>query len=117
MTVDLFAGISVRDYPRALAWYERVFGTRPAFHPNDTEAVWQVGQHCYVYVKHRPDHAGHALITLFVDDFDARVAAIRERGIEPAKLDTYDNGVRKATYRDPEGNDVGLGGGDDGTSH
>jgi hypothetical protein len=39
------------------------------------------------------------------------VAAIRSRGIEPTLDETYDNGVRKVTYRDPEGNEIGFGGG------
>ena len=32
------------------------------------------------------------------------------RGIEPAKRETYSNGLRKATYRDPDGNEIGYGG-------
>lgn len=38
------------------------------------------------------------------------VAAIAERGIRPAKRETYDNGVRKILYVDPDGNEVGFGG-------
>ncbi|HEX5088586.1 MAG TPA: VOC family protein [Nocardioides sp.] len=106
----LFAGISVADYPAALAWYERLFGRPPTFHPNDHEAVWEVAECRSVYVEHRPEHAGHALVTVFVDDLAERVAAISERGIEPHLDETYDNGVRKVTYRDEEGNEIGLGG-------
>jgi hypothetical protein len=32
----------VTDYAAALPWYERFFGGRPSFLPNDTEAVWEV---------------------------------------------------------------------------
>ena len=110
MTVDLFAGMSVTDLPAALAWYERLFGGPPAFLPNDVEAVWEVGERQYVYVELRPAHAGHALVTLFVGDLDARVSAAAGRGLEPALRETYDNGVRKATYRDPDGNEIGFGG-------
>jgi len=110
-TVDLFAGVSVSDYERAVAWYERLLGAPPSFLPNDVEAVWEVAEHRYVYVEVRPEHAGHALHTLFVDDLDDRVAAISARGIEPAERETYDNGVRKVTYRDPDGNEFGFGGG------
>jgi hypothetical protein len=46
----------------------------------------------------------------FVDDLDDRVAQIARRGIEPAKRETYDNGVTKVIYRDPEGNEISLGG-------
>ena len=41
---------------------------------------------------------------------DLRVAEISQRGIEPAKRETYDNGVTKVIYRDPEGNEISLGG-------
>ncbi|MDQ0955123.1 putative enzyme related to lactoylglutathione lyase [Streptomyces phaeochromogenes] len=110
MAVDLFAGIPVSDYARALAWYERLFGTPPTYVAGDAEAVWELAEHRSVAVEHRPEHAGHALHTVFVDDFDARVAGMADRGIEPTKRETYGNGVRKATYHDPEGNEIGFGG-------
>jgi predicted enzyme related to lactoylglutathione lyase len=111
MAVDLFAGIPVTDFAAALAWYERFFGAPPAFFPHDTEAVWEVGEHRYMYIGLAPEHAGHAMHTLFLEDFDTRVAQITERGLAPAKQETYDNGVRKTTYADPDGNEIGLGGG------
>jgi len=111
MTIDLFAGIPVRDYAAAVAWYERLLGAQPSFLPNDTEAVWELAGHRYVFIEVRPAHAGHAMHTLFVDDFDARLADIAGRGLEPVLRETYDNGVRKATFRDPDGNEIGFGGG------
>ncbi len=39
MAVELFAGISVADFESALNWYEKLFGSPPAFFPNDVEAV------------------------------------------------------------------------------
>jgi catechol 2,3-dioxygenase-like lactoylglutathione lyase family enzyme len=111
VTVELFAGIPVSDYQRALTWYEQLLGSGPSFLPNDVEAVWEVGEHRYVYVEHLPAHAGHAKITLFVDDLDARVEGISARGIEPAERETYQNGVRKVTFRDADGNEIGFGGG------
>ncbi|GAA0645192.1 hypothetical protein GCM10010174_80320 [Kutzneria viridogrisea] len=110
MTTDLFAGIPVRDYTSATVWYERLLGAPPSFLPNDTEAVWELADHRYVYIDVRPEHAGHAMHTVFVDDFDARIARIAERGLEPAERETYANGVRKATFRDPDGNEIGFGG-------
>ena len=110
MTIDLFAGIPVRDYTAATAWYERLLGAPPSLLPNDIEAVWEVADHRYVYIVVRPEHAGHAMHTVFVGDFDARISQIAERGLEPAELETYANGVRKATFRDPDGNEIGFGG-------
>ena len=111
MGAELFAGISVSDFDRALGWYERLLGSPPSFLPNDVEAVWEVGEHRYVYIEVRPAHAGHALSTLFVDDLDERIQGIADRGIQPAQRETYENGVRKVTYRDPDGNEIGFGGG------
>src|SRR6266545_4041786 len=105
MTIDLFAGIPVRDYTAA-TWYERLLGAPPSFLPNDTEAVWELADHRYVYIVVRPEHAGHAVHTVFVGDFDARISQIAERGLEPAACETYANGVRKAIVRDPDGNEV-----------
>jgi catechol 2,3-dioxygenase-like lactoylglutathione lyase family enzyme len=110
MTVELFAGLPVADYARAVDWYERLLGAPPAFLPNDVEAVWEVGEHRYVFVEVWPEHAGHSMHTLFVDDLEERVRAISGRGIEPAERETYSNGVRKVTYRDPDGNEIGFGG-------
>lgn len=110
MPLDLFSGIPVADYPAALAWYGKLFGTPPSFHPNDGEAVWELAEHRYAYIEDRPAHAGHARLLLFVDDLDARVAAVAGRGIEPSEVETYDNGVRKVVFRDADGNEVGFGG-------
>jgi catechol 2,3-dioxygenase-like lactoylglutathione lyase family enzyme len=108
--LDLFAGIPVADYAAALAWYERLLGSPPTFFPHDTEAVWELAEHRYVYIVQQPEHAGHARHTLFVDDLDALVTQMADQGLAPVTRDTYANGVRKTTYRDPDGNEIGFGG-------
>ena len=110
VSVHLFAGIPVSDYERALAWYHRLLGSEPSFIPNETEAVWELAEHRYVYIEVRDGHAGHARNTIFVDDLDSWVQEIAGRGLEPATRETYENGVRKATYLDPDGNEFGIGG-------
>jgi hypothetical protein len=110
MSIDLFAGIPVRDHAAAAAWYERLLGAPPSFLPNDLEAVWELADHRYVFIVVRPEHAGHATHTIFVGDLDARISQIAERGLEPAERETYANGVRKVTFRDPDGNEIGFGG-------
>jgi catechol 2,3-dioxygenase-like lactoylglutathione lyase family enzyme len=110
MALDLFAGLPVSDYDRALDWYERLLGSGPSFLPNDIEAVWELAEHRSLFIELRPDHAGHAMHTVIVDDLDALVQGIADRGIEPALRETYSNGVRKVTYRDPDGNEIGFGG-------
>lgn len=110
MALDLYAGIPVSDYTAALAWYERLLGCPPTFVASDTEAVWELAEHRSVAIEQRPEHAGHAMLTIFVDDLDALVARTADRGIEPTRRETYSNGVRKATYHDPEGNEISFGG-------
>ena len=110
MALDLFAGIPVSEYSTALAWYEQLLGGPPSFVPDDTEAVWELAEHRYVYIELRPEGAGHAKHTLFVEDLDRWVTEIGGRGLEPAERETYSNGVQKTTYCDPDGNEIGFGG-------
>jgi hypothetical protein len=109
MTVALFAGIRVRDLTAARAWYGRLLG-EPSFFPNATEVVWMLAEDRSLYIEEDPGRAGGALITVFVDDLDAIVSEIGSRGLEPAERETYSNGVRKAIYRDDDGNEIGFGG-------
>ena len=71
-----------------------------------------------MFILEDADGAGHGLVTIFVDDLDAAVGEIAARGLEPDERLTYSNGVRKAIYRDPDGNEIGFGGAplDDGCS-
>ena len=110
MDPELFAGIAVSDLPRAVAWYDRLLGDVETFEPNDTERVWTLADKRHVYVELLPDRAGRAMVTLFVEDLDAFLRAAASRGLEPSSQETYDNGVRKAVYRDPDGNEIGVGG-------
>ncbi len=50
------------------------------------------------------------MVTIFVDDLDSVVAGVAARGLEPQERLTLANGVRKAIYRDPDGNELGFGG-------
>jgi catechol 2,3-dioxygenase-like lactoylglutathione lyase family enzyme len=110
MSLHLFAGLRVWDFEAARPWYERLLG-EPAFFPHATEAVWTLADdRSSVYVVEHARGAGHSVVTIFVDDLDARVAAIAARGLEPDDLETYSNGVRKVVYRDPDGNELGFGG-------
>jgi len=110
MELELFAGIAVSDYSRAVAWYERLIGEPPTFHAHSTECVWTLADHRSIYVELRPEHAGHAMVTFFPDDLDAFVAAAGASGIAATDREDYGNGVCKIIYRDPDGNEIGVGG-------
>ena len=107
---DLYAGIPVSDYEAALPWYERLLGSAPTFIAHATEAVWELAEHRSLFIVEDTERAGYATHTIIVDDLDALVSEIAGRGIEPADRETYSNGVRKAIYRDADGNEVGFGG-------
>ena len=109
MAPALFAGVPVRDFASARAWYEQLLGAT-SFFPHATEAVGTLAEDRSVYIVEDAERAGRALITVWVDDLDAAVAQIASRGLEPAERETYSNGVRKTTYRDADGNQIGFGG-------
>lgn len=109
MSVDLFAGIPVSDFAAALPWYERLLGAPPSFLPHDTEAVWSVVEHGYLFIVQRPEKAGHGELAVYVDDLDERVAAIADRGLEPERTETYDEAC-KVVFVDPDGNEIGFAG-------
>jgi len=111
MTRDFFAGVGVTDFDLAVAWFERLLGEPAAFVATETEHVWTVAEHSWIYVVLRPERAGKAMVTLFLDDLDQFVESAAARGIEPDQQETYGNGVRKMIYLDPDGNEIGFGGG------
>src|SRR5688500_17650297 len=109
MSLQLFAGLRVRGFAAARAWYERLLG-EPSFLPHATEAVWMLADDRAVYIEEDADRAGRGLVTMLVDHRDAQLAEIAARGLAPDERQTYSNGVRKAIFRDPDGNEVGFGG-------
>jgi len=105
----VFAGIPVADYDAALAWYERLLGRPPDVIVTENEAMWQVADTAWIYVVGDTKRAGHALLTLLVDDLEDQVAALADRGLAPGAIDTVPGVVRKAVIIDPEGNGITLG--------
>jgi catechol 2,3-dioxygenase-like lactoylglutathione lyase family enzyme len=109
MAVHLFAGLRVSSFDAARPWYERLLGD-PSFLAHETEAVWTLAEDRSIFIVEDADRAGDGHVTVFVDDLDATVAEIAARGLEPSERLTYGNGVRKALYRDVDGNEIGFGG-------
>lgn len=107
--VDLFAGLLVRDLSRSTQWYTRLLGTGPSFRPDDTEAVWSLGEHRFVYLKTGQGTPGSSLVSILVPDLDAFLEAAGGRGVRHDDLEDYGGGVRKAVFRDPDGNEFGVG--------
>lgn len=109
VSLHLFAGLRVRDYAVALSWYEKLLGP-PTFFPHETEAVWTVAEDRSVYVVEHAADAGGCVVLLFVDDLDGTLARIAQQGLQPDEIGTPTDGVRKAVFRDPDGNEFCFGG-------
>jgi catechol 2,3-dioxygenase-like lactoylglutathione lyase family enzyme len=105
----VFAGIGVADYPAMRDWYERFMGRPADLVPNEIEVCWQLTDSAWIYVKEDPERAGNAFLTVLVDDLDAWLGELQERGIAPGPVDTNPDGVRTAVVTDPEGNTIQLG--------
>jgi len=71
MSLDLFSGIPVTDFAASLAWYERLLGAPPTLFATETEALWELAEHRWVYIEQRPERAGHALLSILVADLEA----------------------------------------------
>jgi hypothetical protein len=72
--------------------------------------VWELDSNRFLYIHEDPERAGNSVVTILADDLEALVDGIASRGIEPAKRETYSNGVRKVTFRDSDGNEIAYGG-------
>ncbi len=72
MSIDLFAGIPVRDLERSVGWYRDLLGSDVTFRPDDTEAVWQLGEQTFIYLKAGHPVIGGALVAILVDDLPRR---------------------------------------------
>lgn len=104
----VFAGLVVTNRDQATVWYERLLGRPPTFLPNETEAVWQLTGTSSVYLLADPDRAGRGVMTVVVDDLDARLLEIAGRGIVPGPIELVSDHGRKSTIIDPDGNALSI---------
>ncbi|HKW44443.1 MAG TPA: VOC family protein [Candidatus Eremiobacteraceae bacterium] len=104
----VFAGIPTADYKTALPWYERLFGRPPDVIVKDDEAMWQVASSAWVYVVADTKRAGNALLAILVEDLDASLAQLAERGIKSGAIETEPGMYRQVVVTDPDGSMVKI---------
>lgn len=110
MTINyVFTGMAVADYESALAWYKRFFGRSPDVIVTENESMWQVANTGWIYVVGDSSRAGKALLTFLVDDLEAHIAELRERGLETSAIATAPGLYRKVVITDPDGNMISFG--------
>lgn len=114
-TVEAIApSFFVKDLPRSIDWYVRVLGFRVAFQTADYAGV-TLGPATIVLVQVGTAPAGlsykaacHLRLASGVDDYVAQIEAAGQPLTAPVK-DRPEYGMREATVRDPDGNDIYIG--------
>jgi catechol 2,3-dioxygenase-like lactoylglutathione lyase family enzyme len=102
--VELRAGVPTADVDRSVAWYERVLGRPPDARPNAGEAVWELSEEARISVLHDPERVGTSRLTLVVEDLDATLAALKQRGVVPGPVQKVRRRFRRTALTDPDGN-------------
>ncbi|MEP6953937.1 MAG: VOC family protein [Solirubrobacteraceae bacterium] len=97
------------DFPAARDFYERLFGRAPDMLPKDGEAAWQLSGPGWVYVVEDRERAGRGLLTILVDDLDAHVAGLADRGVAAGEIERTPGVVARTVVADPEGNTIQFG--------
>jgi predicted enzyme related to lactoylglutathione lyase len=109
-----FTGYPVTDMARAKSFYEDLLGLKRGMVWEESGRAWveyDVGGHTLALANSapqwKPSSDGPA-IALEVEDFDATVAALRQRGtrftVEPLDVPT----CRLAVILDPDGNSIAI---------
>src|ERR1700738_960740 len=100
----LFAGVPVRDFEAALAWYTRLFGRPADVTVTDDEVMWRFADAAWLYIVRDDPRAGRALVALRVADLDQTLADISDRGISSGPVEVVGESARKAVITDADGN-------------
>lgn len=106
---NVFAGVSSKDLAVARSWWTQLLGREPDAVPMPSDIEWHFAAGGIQLVDDSRN-AGHSSVTLAVDDVDAELRAIAERGLDVPEAQTVPSGqFRIAMLSDPDGNTVVLG--------
>ena len=101
------AVLTVADFDRGLAWYERFFGRPADLRPMDGLGQWELADGGAVQVLLDAGRAGRAVLTLGVDNLDAAITDLNSRGLHVG--DVVEGVMAKLTaLADPDGNTITL---------
>jgi glyoxylase I family protein len=107
----VLAVVPATDVARSQTWYEALFGRAADNHPMPNLVEWQVVPGGWVQVFADDQHAGSTVVNFAVQDLDAHIDELRQRGLEPDEVVEANKGVRLSPLIDPDGNKVWLIGG------
>src|ERR1700744_3627717 len=109
MTIQhVLSAVPVTDLDRSRRWYELLFGRAPDNNPMPTLVEWQVVPGGWVQVFVNDQRAGASFVNFAVQDLDAHLDDLKQRGLEPGAVTDADKGVRLSGISDPDGSRVTL---------
>ena len=100
--------LPVTDMNRAVAFYRDSLGLEVLDHDGDWTEVTAGDQRIGLNANESPAGDGGAVIAFAVDDLDATVQALTEKGVEFTDGTSEHPWGKIAPFRDPEGNDLQL---------
>jgi catechol 2,3-dioxygenase-like lactoylglutathione lyase family enzyme len=98
----------VTDLDAAVPWYERLLGRAPDLVPMAGLAEWGISADSRLQVFVSPEHAGRSLLNFAVEDLDASLAELADRGLTAGDVRPGAQKVRFAALEDPDGNRITL---------
>ena len=107
----VLAAVPVTDLERSRRWYESLFGRAPDNNPMPSLVEWQVVSGGWVQVFANDQCAGSSFVNFAVQDLEAHIGDLKQRGLEPGPITAADKGVRLSALTDPDGNTITLIGG------
>ncbi len=107
----VLAVVPVTDLERSRRWYESLFGRAADNNPMPNLVEWQLVPGAWVQVFVDEQRAGSTLVNFAVDDLDAHIDELKQRGHEPCEIVEANKGVRLSTITDPDSNTIRLIGG------
>ncbi|HEY1839097.1 MAG TPA: VOC family protein [Mycobacterium sp.] len=107
----LLAVVPVTDLERSRRWYETLFGREPDNNPMPNLVEWQAVPGGWVQVFIDDQHAGSTVVNFAVQDLDAHIDELKQRGLAPGEIVDANKGVRLSALSDPDGNKIWFIGG------
>jgi len=102
----VLAGIAVADIDAAGGWYERLMGRPADSIPMPSLTEWFLTGGGELQLSLDVARAVSSSVTVGVDDVDAHVAELEERGLTLEAADTTSGMFRIAAAIDPDGNAI-----------
>ena len=100
--------LAVSDMARARRFYEDALGLVVEAEVGET-VRYKCGGGTGLALFERPREAVDRTVAAFeVEDIEAEVEELRERGVEVEGIITLDSGLKRAFFKDPDGNVIGM---------